>query len=360
MHAFLGSRERGPRTDARGSGVLAGATIALLVCGGCAPSEPPEPVGESASAEIVSNGLHLNGLHLNGLHLNGLDLNGLHLNGLALNGLYLNGLHLNGVTLSGGVLTAQRPDGSSLTDLTGVEVRAAASDGTPVTLRIDAVAPGTQADLVRYAVSYRAADGSSEPLCGVGADGPIQALALRGAWDESAGTPTGGAHVDDADVFTFACEGFALAKCVNMGYAPWRTATECRASGDCHEVPLAPLHQACTRMMRADYCGDGTSTTRDGTLVDVWDALGLQNDEAPSWTFEAEWTANGAACVENTRWPTILDQHIAVVAYMQQHCPARWTPQSCGESSSTFFAANGFGVAPDARVLLRTRIDRGN
>ena len=337
----------------------AGATVALVVCGGCAPTEHRDDrptVAEAAAAETVANGLHLNGLHLNGIHANGIYLNGLHLNGL-----YLNGLHVNGAALTGAALGGMRADGRPLagTDLAGAELHATASDGTPVTLRIDMVTRAQQPDVLLYAVSYRAADGLSQPLCGVDDGAPVKALALAGTWDESEGTPTGGAHVDDPDLFTFACQGYAIAKCVELGYAPWRTATECRAPGECHDLPLAPLHQACTRMLRADYCGDGTATTRDGTLVDVWDVVSIQSDDAPNWTFEAEWTPRGASCVMATRWPTIVDQSAAVAAYIQHHCPAGWLEPGCGRAGSTFFAANGFDLPASERSLLRTRIDRG-
>ncbi|MFT3773795.1 MAG: ADYC domain-containing protein [Minicystis sp.] len=338
----------------------AGATIALSVCSGCAPSD--EPTREAASAETVANGLHLNGLHLNGLHLNGLHLNGLHLNGLHLNGLHLNGVDLNNARLVRGTLRAALPDGKLIGggELSGTEISATATDGTPVTVRIDAVSMGPSPDVMLYAASYQAEGMQTfEPLCGADEDGPVQAIPLPGTWDESEGTPTGGSHVEDIGTFTFACQGYALAKCVELGYAPWRTAVECRSPTECHALPLALYHQACTRMLRGDYCGDGMATTRDGTLVDVWDNVSLQSDAAPTWAFEAEWTQSGAACVMATRWPTILDEGEVVSTYIQEHCPERWQTAGCGESTSTFFTSNGYTLSPAQRPLIRTRIDNG-
>ena len=112
-------------------------------------------------------------------------------------------------------------------------------------------------------------------------------------------------------------------------------------------------------MLRGDYCGDGTATTRDGTPVDVWDNVSIQTDDAPMWDFEAEWTPNGASCVMATRWPTILEEDETVSAYIQEHCPTRWLTPGCGGASSKFFAANGFNQSPLQRPLLRTRIDTG-
>jgi hypothetical protein len=85
-----------------------------------------------------------------------------------------------------------------------------------------------------------------------------------------------------------------LAKCARWGYRPWQSY---------NGVPLAAYHQACTRMARADYCGDGESHTKDGTPVDIYDNLGLLvrgND--PLLHFEASWTPRGAYCISKQRW----------------------------------------------------------
>ena len=49
-------------------------------------------------------------------------------------------------------------------------------------------------------------------------------------------------------MLTLACEGGAITKCIRWGYQPWA-----QHSGS----SLKELHQACTRMARADYCGTG-------------------------------------------------------------------------------------------------------
>ncbi len=53
---------------------------------------------------------------------------------------------------------------------------------------------------------------------------------------------------------------------------------------------------ACTRVLRADCCGDGTPHMLTGTQVNIYDALGIQTD-TQSWFLEGEWTAAGARCV---------------------------------------------------------------
>ena len=96
-----------------------------------------------------------------------------------------------------------------------------------------------------------------------------------------------------------------------QGYKPWKT----RADG----TPLWDLHQACTRMLRADYCGDGTPHTRDGTPVDVYDTVGIQSPQPGSeLSFEAGWRADGAICVRKVRIPEITTLEALV-----QSCPAR-------------------------------------
>ena len=55
-------------------------------------------------------------------------------------------------------------------------------------------------------------------------------------------------------------------------------------------------------MVRADYCGDDTPHTRDGTLIDMFDRLGIQKDEpGDGLEFEAAWGPQGAVCVHRVR-----------------------------------------------------------
>jgi hypothetical protein len=55
-------------------------------------------------------------------------------------------------------------------------------------------------------------------------------------------------------------------------------------------------------MVRADYCGEGEGTTRNGTLIDHYDAVDIEEPEQdPRFEFEAGWTASGAVCVGHVR-----------------------------------------------------------
>ena len=65
-----------------------------------------------------------------------------------------------------------------------------------------------------------------------------------------------------------------------MHYKPWSTAAPtadfAHPAGPvfrkhCMTPTRELLHEACVRMVRADYCGDGRSHTVDGMAIDVWD-----------------------------------------------------------------------------------------
>ncbi len=94
------------------------------------------------------------------------------------------------------------------------------------------------------------------------------------------------------------CTGGAEGKCVRFGYQPWGHTPD--------GALLAPYYQACVRMVRADYCGDGVGHTRNGTPIDLFDRIGVQRDEpAEGMTLEAAWGPEGAVCVSHTRLPDV-------------------------------------------------------
>ncbi|MSP58931.1 MAG: pentapeptide repeat-containing protein [Myxococcales bacterium] len=238
------------------------------------------------------NGVGLNGVGLNGVGLNGVGLNGVGLNGVGLNGVSLNGVGLNGVSLNGVGLNGVGLNGIGINGvgMNGAMMTGLLSTGGTVQLRIDSVV--AHSDFFFYTVSYANKDGWQR-LCGTEKDGSaVMAIPLAGLWDYSQGTETGGAHIVDASAITFACRHTALAKCVEFGYKPWQSAGN---------KSLADHHQACTRMVRADYCGDGVAWTREGETIDLYDALGIQVDTQPKWVFEAEFRTDGAACVSKER-----------------------------------------------------------
>ena len=127
--------------------------------------------------------------------------------------------------------------------------------------------------------------------------------------------------------FTLTCTSGAVGKCVRWGYRPW----EERPGGP----PLAALHEACVRMARADYGGDGRPTTRAGTVIHWCDRYGVhpcgEAADAPV-PFEAAWAADGAACVAHPRIPenVSLEQLAERYPRLRSHLG----PEACSEEGA--------------------------
>jgi len=243
--------------------------------------------------------IQLVGRDLNGVSLNGDLLSGRQVTGVSLDGAWVNGKkrsvklarsHFFGGGIGGG-------------NMVGAELQADLDDGTTLMLRVDGVQrhpdPANK-DVLLYEVSY-ATGGGRVSLCGLDDEGYARrAIPLEGRWDLSQGTVGGGSWIEDQDRFTFACEDHVIGKCVLGGYEPWRKVLVCTKGKGCSMTTLADHHQACTRMLRADYCGDGTSHTVDDVEVNLYDGLGVRTD-SEAWSFEAEWDAQGAFCASDTR-----------------------------------------------------------
>lgn len=191
-------------------------------------------------------------------------------------------------------------------DFSGGERRArilsVAPELGPDHLALHGVTPGNvgPASIFRYQVEV-SDNGNWVPLCDLdfqdesGQQRPV-ALATPGWWDSTA------TRSNDADLFTFSCRRGVITKCVRWGYRGFVTDTESR-DGVTLEARLDQL-QACTRMARADYCGNGESWTREETLINIYDLGGVQVRGEPPMaiSFEAAWTASGAACLSHPRW----------------------------------------------------------
>jgi hypothetical protein len=283
-------------------------SISLALAGlACAPTaEVPARVASTTSQALtLQNGDNLNGDNLNGDNLNGDNLNGDNLNGTGLGG-HLVSVNYAGASLTSGSLDRSWVAGSQLTgqngsgvhrgqDFVGAHFNGTSDTGATVQLTIAHVtqeaSPNT--DSWDYEVWYSdPVHNASWPLCRDANGNAVSAYALDGHWSYAQGVSGGGAKIVDGTTFTFACKGQgAIGKCVSpIGYKPW---------GSYNGTSLNLQHQACVRLIRADYCGDGTSHTVDGKWVDLYDNLGLQSD-TESWNFEAEWDQNGARCVTST------------------------------------------------------------
>jgi hypothetical protein len=243
----------------------------------------------------------------NGVSLNGVSLNGVSLNGVSLNGVSLNGVSLNGTTLSGTKLTGGTVSGTGLIGATFVGT---ATNGTSVNLKINNVYPlaAPNADVLAYVVTYQTSSGWL-PLCNNTGN---EAIPLSGTWDL-----TTVKHASDSKKLTWACRAATFAKCVELGYKPWASVAG---------TSLADYHQTCIRALRADYCGDGKTYTVDGTQINIFDKLGVQADTM-AWTLEANWTPDGATCINEARYLTLLS-HGAVPSCVSNRasktCSTTW------------------------------------
>ena len=196
--------------------------------------------------------------------------------------------------------------------LSGTVLQGLASDGSQVEVAICGAEPSvTDPSLVQYNIQVwnTLAQQWENPCVALSSPTPL-ALAVSGVWDAS------GAHHDSPDRFTFACENGVITKCIHFGYKPWD-------SRDGRS--LADVHQACTRMARADYCGDGHTHTHNGTLFDYYDRFGLvgrTTESSDEWdlkraSFEAAWAPDGATSLAHTRDGSPLDSVL-------QECPGRF------------------------------------
>ena len=222
---------------------------------------------------------------------------------------------LAGVEIIGSDLVVHAGDGQTLrgADLVGAVLTMAVNGGAPAMVRIDAFRadPHSQFDDVRlYDLTVQDAAGLWAPVCDVDPYGEHPAILQPAPGGTIAIWCTGGTH----------------AKCIRMGYRPWATGPQGQ--------PLAPYHTACSKMLRANYCGDDQATTRTGMLVDIYDRIGINQKEGgtvPGVSFEAAWTPQGAVCVAHPRVPQNM-----TLDRLAQTCPrlqSRLGP-ACSEETS--------------------------
>jgi hypothetical protein len=99
--------------------------------------------------------------------------------------------------------------------------------------------------------------------------------------------PDDGTHFERPDTIYFGCLSGAVGKSALWGYSPWRAD---HAS-----------HQTASRAVRADFCGDGTPYTIQGTGLQVTDVFHLRDFTKQEKPTEAMWGPNGAECIMTPR-----------------------------------------------------------
>lgn len=220
-------------------------------------------------------------------------------------GWQLRGAALGGIAVTGGAIAAVDPGGSAVPDLTGATFTATRANGNTVAMRIARVLPHEnpwhgpkplpgQRD---YVIEY-AANGDWLALCPAEAPG---AMPIAGSFGHGPEGRLNGDYDPSPTRITFSCRDGVAAKCQDWGYPSWGS-----------DAPT--FFQACTRMARADYCGNGHSRTVDGTMINYLDLRTPPTGPLkalPGFVPEAVWGPGGpnapaaALCLSRTRWSTV-------------------------------------------------------
>ena len=286
-----------------------------------------------AFAGRVPNGRLFNGRLFNGRELNGRLFNGRLFNGTNLTASFDGGPEISGSALIGRELQAVDESDPSQS----IHLRIASYEPAPTGVAHYQIQYEDQAvcgfifvrgrRLPRFCSKW-------QPLCGNDAAGnAVRSLLVPGRWDYNSGAKISYSPND----ITLSCVGVgAIAKCIEMpngdgtyarGYFPWESQT------------MDGLHQACVRMVRADYFGDGRSHTVEGRQIDVFDYWRRQTDSDPSWLPEAVWSAQGALCLSHTRLQNLCREY--GVSYPQPHLAVM-----CGGALDPNVSGNGPCIAP--------------
>ena len=311
-------------------------------------TSPSERYASMCQGSPQERGLSLLGTPLWGTRRKAADENSSVLVSVGLANVGRDNAGVKALRLEAGHLVAEPTQGTERTPgsagVIGAVLQGTASDGKTMEVAICGAEPSVEApEMVWYRIeTWNIVTQAWENPCAATGQVPDpRAVAVAGVWDAR------GAHHEAAGRFTLACENSAISKCIRWGYRPWA-----RHDGQ----SLADLHQACTRMARADYCGDGHSHTSEGIVIDMYDRFKLLSPTTEAlvdWdpargSFEAAWAPDGASCLAHSRDGQPLE---AVL----KECPTRFqagAPVELGEGDRCTLTRAGAGSAPP---LLRNR-----
>lgn len=102
-----------------------------------------------------------------------------------------------------------------------------------------------------------------------------------------------GSITPDDGPLLVACASGALGKAITWGFTPWYPNDD-----------TLSLYRTGVRTVRADYCGDGSSYTEEGTLIQVRNELAGLSFVAPEQSTEAVFGPDGALCLSEPRVPS--------------------------------------------------------
>lgn len=215
------------------------------------------------------------------------------------------GVALSGVAVIEGELVVAEPRRMAAADLVGTRFAATLVDGRTVPMRIAGVVrhenpwngPKPRPRQRDYVIEY-SSGGRWASLCSSKAPGAIPVV---GSFGHTAEGHVNGNYDPTPTRLTFACRDGVAAKCQDWDYPSWNP-------------ERARYFQACTRMARADYCGNGHSRTVDDTMINYLPLHGqslASLQPRPGFAPEAVWGPGGAGaptaaiCLSRTRWSTI-------------------------------------------------------
>lgn len=221
------------------------------------------------------------------------------------NGWSMRGVELGGVAIIDEALVATGLHGKRVDDLTGATFSATLASDSVVAMRIVRAVPRRNPwhgppphpKARDYIIEY-SSKGQWKPLCPADTHA---ATPVIGSFGHGPDGRLNGAYDPTPTRLMFSCRTGVAAKCLNWGYSP-------------HDPKGARYFQACTRMARADYCGNGHSRTIDGTLIDYVDLghpLPASLHPPPGYVPEAVWGPGGAdapsaaMCLSRERWQGI-------------------------------------------------------
>ena len=239
--------------------------------------------------------------------------NGRYANGRFANGRFANGRFANGTLVQGyeeedhPVLEFVEIDTGTVGNgagLVNMEFDGAMSDGNTQRLKVyqfnNTLVPGMEL----YMVKYLTGPDAGQSVCGDKDGEPLWASLVPDRFDMNSAAEVSA----DPNQFTFACRFGAIQKCQEYGYPKNEKRWEDFSGQSSRRRLVTDYHAACTRMVRADYCGDGVAHTFDGTSIDIYDTLRGGNTVSTSGTgadgfyVEADWEKDGAHCISRTRW----------------------------------------------------------
>jgi hypothetical protein len=252
-----------------------------------------DPAGDADAAVALRPGTGTGGVWLNtnaiGAHaFSEIDLKGAKHDGVRLKRVRLaGGVQLDRVEFdAGGQLRGVKGTthyrGADLIDSQWELALIAGSTETPATMTIAGI-EAVGADETRYVFVHPGADGLPTPVCEADASGSHAAVPIKNL---SVDVDTG-VLLSRKDTLYLACTSGAVGKAVTWGYKPWKRSVD--------------EFEAAVRMVRADYCYDGSSWTTRGTGVQVRDKSNINT--FLHWTdpTEAVWGKDHLHCLSAPR-----------------------------------------------------------